>query len=349
MAYYTVCKYLHRDLYGEDQLVPAADVDNRFWYAVFYGEPYDGPIDLAIIEQCRADFTRFYPPQLRVSGKDLIYNHLIMSVYQHIAIFGSDMCCQEYLINGYAKLNGKKMSKSTGNFITLADALNQYRLDALRVMLIEAGDGLEDANVRLSEYHNVVRALDECYKMLVTEDVRPAVSLTDIDQLFLNVFTQYHRDSNHSFSCGKFREALTIGWRTCYKTLQYYQKYPSYSAAVAALAKDIIRRTLALVVGGGHEPEPEPSAEMDVEMPYSVQSSIQLYEYLQSLDQVIRRTGSNISTPSLLHVRVHIGMAPYAQLLQEHIMSRYGPCTISYDYTVLHPNRSPYKVKPTMC
>ena len=38
------------------------------------------------------------------------------------------------------------MSKSTGNFKTLKQAIEEYSADAMRMALADAGDGLEDAN-----------------------------------------------------------------------------------------------------------------------------------------------------------------------------------------------------------
>jgi len=43
-------------------------------------------------------------------------------------------------------LNGKKMSKSTGNSLTLREAIEKFGADATRLSLADAGDGLEDAN-----------------------------------------------------------------------------------------------------------------------------------------------------------------------------------------------------------
>lgn len=38
------------------------------------------------------------------------------------------------------------MAKSTGNFITLRDAINRFSADGTRLALADAGDTLEDAN-----------------------------------------------------------------------------------------------------------------------------------------------------------------------------------------------------------
>jgi len=43
-------------------------------------------------------------------------------------------------------LNNEKMSKSTGNFLTIRDCIEKFGVDATRITLADAGDGLDDAN-----------------------------------------------------------------------------------------------------------------------------------------------------------------------------------------------------------
>ncbi len=38
------------------------------------------------------------------------------------------------------------MSKSTGNFLTLSEAIDRYSADGMRLALADAGDSVEDAN-----------------------------------------------------------------------------------------------------------------------------------------------------------------------------------------------------------
>lgn len=48
--------------------------------------------------------------------------------------------------NGYTLLNNEKMSKSTGNFITMRQSIEKFGVDPTRLTLADAGDGLDDAN-----------------------------------------------------------------------------------------------------------------------------------------------------------------------------------------------------------
>lgn len=84
---------------------------------------------------------------LRCSGKDLIRNHLTMSLYNHAAIWEDEkMLPRGFFCNGYVMVNGKKMSKSEGNFLSVRDCVNKYGVDSTRLALADAGDSLDDAN-----------------------------------------------------------------------------------------------------------------------------------------------------------------------------------------------------------
>jgi leucyl-tRNA synthetase len=55
---------------------------------VFLGAPTPATeIPEATLKAMRSEFTYWYPFDLRVSGKDLIQNHLTFSIYNHAAIF----------------------------------------------------------------------------------------------------------------------------------------------------------------------------------------------------------------------------------------------------------------------
>jgi leucyl-tRNA synthetase len=57
-----------------------------------------------------------------------------------------DKWIQGIRANGHLLLNSEKMSKSTGNFLTLTEAVGQFSADGMRLALADAGDSIEDAN-----------------------------------------------------------------------------------------------------------------------------------------------------------------------------------------------------------
>lgn len=141
------------------------------WDYIFLNGKYPGKcgVPQKTLDKLKAEFEFWYPLDLRVSGKDLIGNHLTMSLYNHAAVwvscFGAfpllilshlvfrlqdnpKMWPQSFYTNGHLmvcvsqsrltppslltlclcvgldQINAEKMSKSTGNFLTLKQAID---------------------------------------------------------------------------------------------------------------------------------------------------------------------------------------------------------------------------------
>lgn len=119
------------------------------WDYIFLKKEYPAgcAIPEEVLKKLRYEFEFWYPMDLRVSAKDLIRNHLTMSLYNHQAIWeDNNYMPRGFFCNGYSMVNGKKMSKSEGNFLTIRDCIDKYGVDATRMALADAGDGLDDAN-----------------------------------------------------------------------------------------------------------------------------------------------------------------------------------------------------------
>lgn len=85
MSYYTIVPWLHTDLFGRSQgkgnISPEQMVDEVWDYIFCRRELNDdvlekSKIPKATLESMRRDFEYWYPLDVRVSGKDLIPNHL---------------------------------------------------------------------------------------------------------------------------------------------------------------------------------------------------------------------------------------------------------------------------------
>jgi leucyl-tRNA synthetase len=153
MAYYTVAHFLQSSLEGDVQgsaKIRADQMTDDVWNYIFLRAAYPAKCGIpeATLKKMRNEFEFWYPMDMRASGKDLIGNHLTMSLYNHAAIWDKDESKwpRSFWTNGHLELNGAKMSKSTGNFMTLNDAVTKYSADAVRATLADAGDSLEDAN-----------------------------------------------------------------------------------------------------------------------------------------------------------------------------------------------------------
>lgn len=83
-----------------------------------------------------------------------------MCLYNHQAIW-PDMTKmpKAFFCNGHVQLNNEKMSKSTGNFLTVDDAIKQFGADATRFACADAGDSLDDANFAIATANAAILSL----------------------------------------------------------------------------------------------------------------------------------------------------------------------------------------------
>ena len=119
------------------------------WDYIFYqGKPAPKSVPKDKLDRLKREFEHWYPCDVRVSGKDLVPNHLTYYLYNHTAIWPDqpDKWPKGVRANGHLLLNSEKMSKSTGNFLTLREAIDRYSADGMRLALADAGDSVEDAN-----------------------------------------------------------------------------------------------------------------------------------------------------------------------------------------------------------
>lgn len=222
MAYYTVAHLLQRgDMFGADRsAVDPALLTDDVWDAVLLGAPLPAAsaFPRELLERMRREYAFWYPFDLRVSGKDLIQNHLTFSIYNHTAIFPPDRWPCAMRCNGHLLLNNAKMSKSTGNFKTLEQALQEYGADAMRFALADAGDTLDDANF-LDETANA--AILKLTKDLAwaEEMLAPGAALRRggeagafADRVFANELDVACARAAEAFERMQFREALKCGF-----------------------------------------------------------------------------------------------------------------------------------------
>ncbi|XP_069052052.1 leucine--tRNA ligase, cytoplasmic [Lepisosteus oculatus] len=154
MAYYTVAHFLQGDVLNGQGPSPLAikpeQMTKEVWdYIFFKNSPYPNTtIPKEHLQKLRREFEYWYPVDVRASGKDLVPNHLSYYLYNHVAMWPEDSGKWPVAVraNGHLLLNSEKMSKSTGNFLTLIQAVNKFSADGMRLALADAGDTVEDAN-----------------------------------------------------------------------------------------------------------------------------------------------------------------------------------------------------------
>ena len=107
-------------------------------------------------------------------GLDLIFPHHENEIAQSEAAHGGKPLARYWLHNGFVTVNGEKMAKSEGNFITIRDALDEAPGEAVRFALLTSHyrDPLDWTAERLTQARNT---LDRFYLALSHgEDAAPA-------------------------------------------------------------------------------------------------------------------------------------------------------------------------------
>lgn len=184
-AYYSFAHLLHKDMFGKEVgplgVKPEHMTDDVWDYILGRRDRGDLPqsdIPKKELQTLRRHFDYWYPLDMRGSGKDLIQNHLTFNLYTHAALFPKENCPRSFRVNGHLMLNGEKMSKSTGNFLTIQGAVDKFGADATRIALADAGDGIEDANFEEAVANANILKLFELRKWC-EEMVRDAVIVDD--------------------------------------------------------------------------------------------------------------------------------------------------------------------------
>jgi leucyl-tRNA synthetase len=148
MAYYCISKFVNLEKIGPDNLTPEV-LD---YVLLGKGNPANiakaAKMSEKLLREIRNEFTYWYPVDLRNSGKDLIPNHLTFFAFHHAALFPEKYWPRGFGINGMITIEGKRMSKTKGNFVTWDGAKTKYGADAFRLALALTADGMDDADWR---------------------------------------------------------------------------------------------------------------------------------------------------------------------------------------------------------
>jgi len=163
MSFYTIVKFVNS---GE---ILAENMSDEFFNYVFYGNgdveknAKNAKITKEKLEEIRKEFLYFYPVDSRHSGRDLVPNHLIFFVLNHVALFPKENWPKEIVVNGSVMMDGKKMSKSMGNIIPLRDAIKKYGADPIRLAILISAELLQDADFNSESISGIKNKLESMY------------------------------------------------------------------------------------------------------------------------------------------------------------------------------------------
>ncbi|UCE95432.1 MAG: leucine--tRNA ligase [Candidatus Bathyarchaeota archaeon] len=165
MAFYTINKYIDQRGIEPSQLTPEV-----FDY-IFSGKgslrtvANKSKISNQLLKTMRDEFLYWYPVDMRNSAKELIPNHLTFFLFQHVALFAAEHWPKTIGVNGMLTIEGKKMGKSKGNFVTLRNAIEEYGADSTRCALLLGAEGMNDPDWRSENVQDVKNKLESFYRL----------------------------------------------------------------------------------------------------------------------------------------------------------------------------------------
>ena len=192
------------------------------WDYIFFKNapfPKSSKISKSSLGKLKQEFEFWYPLDVRVSGKDLVPNHLTYAMFNHTAMWDKepDKWIRGIRANGLLLLNSEKMSKSTGNFMTLIESIEKFSADGTRFTLADAGDSIEDANFVESTADAAILRLftfvEWVKEMLKAKDeLRTGPRNTFADKAFDNQMNFLVAQTAKSYEGFLFKEALKTGF-----------------------------------------------------------------------------------------------------------------------------------------
>ncbi|CAG8590245.1 13400_t:CDS:2 [Dentiscutata heterogama] len=235
MAYYTVAHFLHGGSFDGSKPGPlgihASELTDQIWDYIFCDGPFPttSSITQEKLDKLKREFKYFYPLDLRVSGKDLIPNHLTFFIYNHVAMFPEHLWPRGVRSNGHLQINGEKMSKSRGNFMIVAESVEKYGADATRVTLADAGDSIEDANFEESTANAAILRLftlkEWCEEQVKNQNnLRTGPTDSFNDRVFENEINKLIQQTDKAYKDTFYRDALKYGFYELQTARDWYRE-----------------------------------------------------------------------------------------------------------------------------
>ncbi|MCL5429917.1 MAG: leucine--tRNA ligase [Candidatus Marsarchaeota archaeon] len=142
MVFYTFVQFLRANDIKPEQLKP-----EFFDYIInSVGKAEDVAsstgISISVINNCKDSMDYWYKETSRHSAPDLIPNHYVMYIFNHVALFPKKFWPKQIVTNGFVNYEGEKMSKSLGNIISMGDSVDKFGSDPIRFQEI-TGAGLD--------------------------------------------------------------------------------------------------------------------------------------------------------------------------------------------------------------
>jgi cysteinyl-tRNA synthetase len=172
-----------------------------YWSAPFgQGRPGWHIEDTAISE-------KFFGAQYDIHGaaRDLIFPHHEAEISQMEAISGKVPMVKYWMHVGFLTVNGQKMSKTVGNFITIKDFLRRYPANYLRFFVIKNlwASPIDYSESTLIEVKAAIEKIEEFLRRLKTIKIINKNGATSINKAIAKIKTDFYNELDDNFNTPK--------------------------------------------------------------------------------------------------------------------------------------------------
>ncbi|MBA7523622.1 Valine--tRNA ligase [subsurface metagenome] len=228
MAMYTIAHLLRQ--------LPVDALDEKFFDYVFLGIgdaaelAKEINIDVDVLNRIKEEFEYWYPNDLRHTAPPHLSNHLVFFLMHHAAIFPESRWPKAITLNELMIREGRKMSKSKGNVIPLANVSELYGVDLYRLYCAINADFASVVNWRVQDTDALRKrfnALIELFEDSIGVDELKEEEFTHIDRWLLSRFYRRLRESIERFESFRIREAGINMVFNLLNDVRYYEKRES--------------------------------------------------------------------------------------------------------------------------
>jgi cysteinyl-tRNA synthetase len=167
--------------------------------------------------ECAIMSLKYLGSQFDIHGgaRDLIFPHHENEIAQSEAITGKKPFVQYWLHTGFLKINGEKMAKSLGNYITVRNALKKYSAEAIRLFVMSThyrneidftDERLKGAESSLVRLYNSLELMKDAKKNSINR--KPTAAEQNFKQTIENLSEEFVTAMDEDFNTPQALAAL---------------------------------------------------------------------------------------------------------------------------------------------
>jgi len=223
MAFYTVISIIRKNKISPEKLTTA------FWDYVFLNKgnidevSKSTKIEKKLIQEMQNQFNYWYPVDLRHTAIAHITNHLTFYIFNHAAIFPKDKWPRIITLNNLLIREGKKMSKSLGNVIPLAEIPKKYGTDLFRLYISYGGDLSSIIDFRESEILSLKNKLSQFYNLIISEK-EDSLKESNASKWLISRFNKHIRNATGALEEYAPRRYIQSAFFDIFNDISYFKR-----------------------------------------------------------------------------------------------------------------------------